>query len=48
MRNKQVAYLLAIVAASYAAIYVYQRYKRKKANDSVVSYEEAIKVLDGI
>jgi hypothetical protein len=37
--------LSVIAVASYAAFFIYQRYQRKKANERVVSYEEALKML---
>lgn len=46
MQTKNVVRLLLAAAAIYGAVYVYQRYKRKKANDSVVSADEAIKVIN--
>lgn len=37
--------LSIIAAASYAAFFIYQRYQRRKANERVVTYEEALKML---
>jgi predicted negative regulator of RcsB-dependent stress response len=46
MSNKsKIITLSVIAAASYAAFFIYQRYQRKKANERVVSYEEALKML---
>ena len=46
MSNKGKIITLSILAvASYAAFFIYQRYQRKKANEKVVSYEEALKML---
>lgn len=46
MSNKVKIIGLSIIAvASYAAFFIYQRQQRKKANERVVSYEEALKVL---
>lgn len=47
MNNKRsITILSIIVVGSYAAFFMYQRYQRKKANERVVSYEEALKMLD--
>jgi predicted negative regulator of RcsB-dependent stress response len=46
MTNKGKIITLSIIAiASYTAFFIYQRYQRKKANERVVSYEEALKML---
>jgi len=46
MSNKaKIITLSVLAAASYAAFFIYQRYQRKKANERVVSYEEALKML---
>lgn len=46
MSNKSKIIALSIIAAaSYAAFFIYQRYQRRKANERVVSYDEAIKML---
>ena len=38
--------LLVVAAVFYGGVYIYQRYKRRKANESVVDYEEAIDMID--
>ena len=46
MSNKgKIITLSIIAAASYAAFFIYQRNQRRKANERVVSYDEAIKML---
>jgi predicted negative regulator of RcsB-dependent stress response len=46
MTNKGKIITLSIIAvASYTAFFIYQRYQRKKANEKIVSYEEALKML---
>lgn len=46
MSNKaKIIALSVIAAASYAAFFIYQRNERRKANERVVSYEEALKML---
>ena len=37
--------LSIIAAASYAGFFIYQRYQRRKANERVVTYDEAIRML---
>lgn len=46
MDKKKVTFWVLTAVAVYGAIYFYQRYKRNKANESVVSYDEAIKKLE--
>jgi len=46
--QKNIVKLLVAAAAIYGVVYVYQRYKRKKANESVVSAKDAIKVIDDL
>jgi hypothetical protein len=46
--TKKTTYLLLGAAMFYGAIFFYQRYKRRKANESVVPYDEAIKKLDDL
>lgn len=48
METKNVVKLLVAAAAIYGVVYVYQQYKRKKANESVVSPDEAIKIIDDL
>jgi len=48
MSNKNIVYLVLAAAAIYGGVYVYQRYKRKKADESVVTPQEAIKVIDSL
>ncbi len=44
--TKKATYLVLGAAMVYGAIYFFQRYKRRKANETVVSYDEAIQKLD--
>jgi predicted negative regulator of RcsB-dependent stress response len=37
-----------LMATAYAGIFFYQRYQRKKADEAVDSYEEAIKKLQSL
>jgi hypothetical protein len=46
--TKKTTYLLVGAAMVYGAIFFYQRFKRRKANESVVPYNEAIKKLDDL
>lgn len=48
MQNKNVRNLLIAAVAIYGIIYFYQRYQRRKANESVVPYDEAIKKIDDL
>jgi preprotein translocase subunit YajC len=48
MQNKNVRNILIAAVAIYGIIYFYQRYQRKKANESVVPYDEAIKKIDDL
>jgi len=48
MSKKNITYYLLAAVAIYGGIYFYQRYKRKKADESVVSANEAIKIIDEI
>lgn len=48
MLHKNVGKFLIGAAAIYAVIFVYQRYQRKKANESIVSYQQAIEKLDSL
>jgi predicted negative regulator of RcsB-dependent stress response len=44
--RRSIITLSIIVIGSYAAFFLYQRNQRRLANERVVSYEEAIKMLD--
>jgi hypothetical protein len=44
--TKKTTYFLLGAAMVYGAIFLYQRYKRRKANETVVTYKEAIDKLD--
>lgn len=44
--TKKTTYFLIGAGLVYGAIFLYQRYKRRKSNETVVSYDEAIKKLD--
>lgn len=44
--DKRIVTLTIIVVASYAGFFMYQRYQRKKANERIVSYDEALRMLD--
>lgn len=47
--NKQTITKLFVTAALvYGGIYIYQRYKRRKSNETVVSYDEAIDILNKV
>jgi len=45
MKNKKIVHTLLVLGALYGVIFVYQRYKRRKANEAVDTYEEALKKL---
>ena len=44
--TKKTTYFLLGATILYGAIFFYQRYKRKKSNETVVTYDEAIEKLD--
>lgn len=44
--TRKATYLVLGAATIYAIVYFYQRYRRKQANEKIVPYEEAIKILD--
>jgi predicted negative regulator of RcsB-dependent stress response len=44
--TKKATYLVLGVAIAYGAIFFFQRYKRRKSNETVVPYDEAIQKLD--
>lgn len=44
--KKNVWITLASLAAVYAAIYFYQRYERKKANERKATLNEANKIIE--
>lgn len=44
--TKKATYLVLGAAMVYGAIFFYQRYKRRKSNEIVVTYDEAIDKLD--
>jgi|688.fasta_scaffold01175_34 hypothetical protein len=46
MQTKNIVKILLTAAAAYGVIYVYQRYKRKKANENVVPADTAINVIN--
>lgn len=46
MSKKNIFYWVLAAAAVYGGVYAYQRYKRRKANESVVSVAEANKIID--
>lgn len=48
MNKKYITQIAITAALVYAGIYIYQRYKRKKANEKVVSYDEALEILDKV
>ena len=46
MEKKQIIIIFSsVLVASYAGFFLYQRYQRKKADEAVDSYEEALKKL---
>lgn len=45
-KKSKIVFLSLIAIAAYGTIFVYQRAQRKKADEKVVSYEEALKILD--
>ncbi len=45
MKNKKIVHTLLVLGALYGVIFVYQRYKRRKANEAVDTYEDALKKL---
>jgi hypothetical protein len=46
--TKKTTYLLVGAAIVYGAIFFYQRYKRRKSNETVVTYKEAIDKIDDL
>ena len=46
--TKKTTYFLIGAAMVYGAIFFYQRYKRRKANETLVTYKEAIDKLDDL
>ena len=48
MQNKNVRNFIVAAVVIYGLIYFYQRYQRKKANETIVSPDEAIKVIDDL
>lgn len=48
MSKKNIFYWVLAAAAVYGGVYVYQRYKRRKADESVVSVTDANKIIDEI
>lgn len=47
MTTKQSIIILSVIAAiSYGGYFAYQAYRKKKINDSMVSLDEAIKMLE--
>jgi predicted negative regulator of RcsB-dependent stress response len=43
--NKKVIKTILVLGALYGVVFFYQRYKRKKADQAVDTYDEAIKKL---
>lgn len=41
MKNKNLITTIAVIAAAYAAIYFYQRYRRMKADENVTPAKDA-------
>lgn len=48
MTKKNITYLILAAAAIYGGVYFYKRWKRQKANESVVSQAEADKIIDSL
>ena len=48
MNSKRIVYSVAIAAATYAAIYFYQRYKRAKADENVTDAKEAEEIINNL
>jgi hypothetical protein len=46
--TKKTTYFLLGAAMVYGAIFFYQRYKRRKANETVVPFNEEINKLDDL
>lgn len=46
MQSKNVRNFIIAAVAIYGVIYFYQRYQRKKANETVVNLDEAINKID--
>jgi hypothetical protein len=44
-KKSKIVFLSLIAIAAYGTIFVYQRAQRKKADEKVVSYDEALKIL---
>jgi hypothetical protein len=45
-KKTKIIFLSLIALGAYGTIFIYQRAQRKKADDKVVSYDEALKILD--
>ena len=48
MSRKTIYITLTALGLTYAAIYYYQRFKRKKADESVTDLKEAEKIIDNL
>lgn len=48
MNRKTIYLTLTALGLAYAAIYYYQRFKRKKADESVTNLKDAEKIIDNL
>lgn len=48
MSRRTIFISLTALAVAYAGIYYYQRFKRKKADESVTDLNEAEKIIDNL
>lgn len=44
--TRKTTYFFIGAAIVYGGIFLYQRYKRRKSNETIVSYKQAIEKLD--
>jgi len=44
--KKNTLLTIGILAAAYAGVYFYQRYKRKQANERKASYDDALAAIN--
>lgn len=48
MNNKKLITTLAVIAAAYAAIYFYQRYRRMKADENITPARDADEIIKNL
>lgn len=48
MKTKNVLYIVGGLALAYFLVYRYQRYKRQKSNETPVSYDQSLQILNDL